>query len=322
MPKFNSNSDYIPVSKEFIKKYMPPANGAYVKVYLYALCLADEKGDMTTKEIAKVLNLLESDVVNAFDFWQSEGALKYDAAADSVTFHGAAPLVNAPGNTKEETSSVPQKKDIKKIEEEINNNKALSDLCELSQELLGKTLKSHEIETLYWFYDELGLSPEVITMLLEYCVSKGKRNMNYIEKVAISWHENGIVTIDAADKYIREEKEKSGYLGALKKLFGFDDRNFSKTEETYLKSWKDEYGMDENMVGLAYEYCIDAIHKISFPYMDTIIKRWKEMGIDSIEAAEKDHEEFKTKKNKKDYNIFDDKKTDYDEIEKIIREKM
>lgn len=316
MPNFNVNFDFVPVSREFIEQYMPPANGAYVKVYLYALALAVEGVQMPTSEIARVLNLLESDVVNALEFWSKENILKYDK--DNVLFGGAKGAAAA----KKTSGEIPHKKDMKEIEEEITGNKALADLCELSQEILGKTLKSKEIETLYWFYDELGFSPEVIAMLLEYCVSMDKRNMGYIEKVAVSWHKNGIVTLDAADKYIASEKEKSGYFGALKKLFGFDDRNFSKSEEANLKAWHDECGMDENMVGLAYEYCIDAIHKISFPYMDTIIRRWKELGIFTLDAAEKDHEEFKNKKNKKDFDVFDDKNSDYDEIEKIIREKM
>ena len=315
MPKFNVNFDFVPVPRGFIEDHMPAANGAYVKVYLMALSLAYEDVSMSTSEMARVLNLLESDVVNALEYWRGENVLSYDN--DSVSFGASKDRPK-----KKQAADIPKKKDIKQIEEEITGNKALAELCEISQEILGKTLKSKEIETLYWFYDELGLSPEVITMLLEYCVSKDKHNMSYIEKVAISWHENGIVTLSAADKYIKAENEKNSYFGSLKKLFGFDDRNFSKTEETYLKAWKDECGMDENMVGLAYEYCLDSIHKISFPYMDTIIKRWKELGIFTIEAAEKDHEDFKNKKNHKDFGVFDDNNTDYAELEKLYRNNM
>ena len=108
----------------------------------------------------------------------------------------------------------------------------------------------------------------------------------------------------------------------MKKLFGFGDRNLTKTEETYLKSWRDDFGMDEEMVSLAYEYCLDAIHNLSFPYIDTIIKRWSELGILTPDAAKKDHEDFKSKKSKKDFDVFDNTKTDYDEIEKIIQDKM
>ena len=51
--------------------------------------------------------------------------------------------------------------------------------------------------------------------------------------------------------------------------------------------------MSADMVGLAYEYCIIAINKLSFPYINTILKRWFEQGIHTISDAEKDHEAYK-----------------------------
>ena len=316
MPNFNCNIGFIPVSSDFIENYMPTANGAYVKVYLLALSLAVGGKSMTTGEMAGKLNLLESDVVNALEYWNINGALRYDK--ENVLFGGAPPK-NADAKTEKET---PNKKSMEEIAEEMTSNKALADLCTLSQEILGKPLRNRDLETLYWFYDELGLSPEVITMLLEYCVSKDKRSMSYIEKVAMSWHKNGIITIDAADRYITEEKEKSGYFYSLRKLFGIGDRSFSKTEETYLKTWRDEYGMDEDMVGLAYEYCIMQTSKLSFPYMNSIIKRWSELGITTVAQATQDHEDFKNKNKQNALNVYNDDNVDYDELEKIMRDKM
>lgn len=310
MPKFNYSVDFVSVPADFIENHMARSNGAYVKIYLLSLYLAARGESMSNSEIAEKLDLLESDVVNAFEYWNKEKVLKYEN--DTVIF----------GDGESARRSGPSKKSMDTISKEIMSNKMLSDLCTLSQEILGKTLGNKDIETLYWFYDELGLSPEVITMLLEYCVSKNKRNMNYIEKVAISWHENGIVTIDAADKFITAQKEKGSYFYSLRKLFGIEDRNLSKSEETYLKTWRDTHGMDENMVGLAYEYCITQTNKLSFPYMNSIIKRWDEMNIHTIEAAEKDHEEFRNKNKAGNQNVFDDNNINYDELEKIMRDKM
>ncbi len=318
MPKFNYKPDFIPVSTDFIENYMPKANGAYVKVYLLSLHLSMSKGEMTTAQMASILNLIESDVVNALDYWNKEGVLVY--SNDNVLFKGAeeVPANNYTDNNNDSVS----KKSISQISDEISSNKMLADLCALSQEILGKPLKDKDIETLYWFYDELGLSPEVITILLEYCVSKDKRNMNYIEKVAISWHKNGIVTLEAADKYINAEKEKGNYLYSIKKLLGIDNRNLTKTEETYLKTWHDSYGMDENMVGLAYEYCVAHTNKMSFPYMNSILKRWNEIGIHTIEAAEKDHNDFKNKNNNTNLDVYSDNNVDYDELEKMMQDNM
>lgn len=312
MPRFNCKTEFIPVSMDFIERLMPSANGAYVKVYLTALSLGMTSGEMSTAEMAGRLNLLESDVVNALEYWDRQGALKY--ANENVIFGNAEVQASA-----KRTETV--KKDMEEIRGEMIENPALADLCTLSQEILGKTLRNKDIETLYWFYDELGLSPEVITMLLEYCVSRDKRNMNYIEKVAVSWHENGITTIDAADRFINNEREKNGYFHSLRKLFGIDNRSLSKTEENYLKTWRDDCGMDENMVALAYEYCIMQTSKLSFPYMNSIIKRWHELGIHTVQEAERDHEDFKTKNKQNNLDVYNDDDFNYAELEKIMQNK-
>lgn len=303
MLEFIAQIDTIPVSAEFIEKQMLCANGAYVKVYLYALSLAYKGISEDTSEIAKKLSLLESDVINAFDYWEKEGVIT--ANNNFIYFGGQA-------ETKEK--SKPKKKTPKNVSELIMNNKALADLCALSQNILGKTLNNSDLETIYWFYDELGFSPEVISMLLEYCVSKDKRNMKYIEKVAIGWHENGITTMSQAESYIKAESEKNSYFYSLRKLFGITDRNLSKSEELYLKTWKNDYDMSEELVALAYEYCILSTNKLSFPYINSIVKGWFERGIKTIEAAEKDHNDYKNKMfSEKDLNIFKPK-IDYDQI--------
>jgi DnaD/phage-associated family protein len=318
MTEFITKMDFIPVSVNFIEKHMLNANGAYVKVYLYALNLAYKGISEDNSEIAKKLNLLESDVVNAFEYWSKEEIMTINN--DCIYFNGQS-------NDRNDTiKKSPEAKMQKKVPQNVANimseNKILADLCSLSQEILGKTLNNNDIETLYWFYDELGFSPEVIIMLLEYCVSKDKRNMKYIEKVAISWHENGIITMDAVDNYIRDEKEKNSYFYSLRKLFGITDRNLSKSEELYLKTWHDEYGMTDEMVALAYEYCILSTNKLSFPYINSIIKGWHEKGIKTIPDAEKDHEEFKmrnnnnNKFNERDLDVYNSD-VDYDEIAKL-----
>ena len=54
---------------------MRDANGIFVKVYLYALHLACQGKSVENAEIAKALNILESDVMQAFTHWQACGAI-------------------------------------------------------------------------------------------------------------------------------------------------------------------------------------------------------------------------------------------------------
>lgn len=282
MPNFKFNMDFVPVPRDFIEHIMPASNASYVMVYMYIMMLATTNKNMSTADIAKKLGLIESDVVNAIQYWNKNGILS-----------GTGDNIIVKKSVDEEISPETDRKPIEDIASLIENNAALSDLCLIAQEIMGKTLKNNEIETLYWFYDQLGFSPEVITMLLEYCISMDKRSIKYIEKVAITWHENNITTIDEAQAYISRAAKKDDFTTNLRKLFGITDRNLSKTENLYLESWRDELKMSEDMVGLAYEYCIIATNKLSFPYINTILKRWAEQGITTIPEAEKDHEQFK-----------------------------
>ncbi len=61
------------VANEFIDRYMPSANGEYVKVYLYLLRHAGEEVGQT--EIADALELTEGDVRRALIRWQRDGLL-------------------------------------------------------------------------------------------------------------------------------------------------------------------------------------------------------------------------------------------------------
>ena len=318
MPTFQYNADFIPVSADFIENKMIDANGAYVKVYLYMLNLAMKNLEEENSVIAKKLSLLESDVVNAIEYWRDNGAISYNNG--SITFGGGASSAKEEPMAALEHVETP-KKDVIKL---MSENKTLSDLCVLAQEILGKPLTASETETMFWFYDYLGFSAEVIAMLLEYCVSKDKRNMNYIEKVAISWHENGITTMDLVESYISDEQEKKTYTYELKKLFGIDGRNWSKSEDIYLKTWHDDYDMSIDMIALAYEYCIISTNKLSFPYMNKIIENWYQKNIRTIEDAEKDRENFKNKggSSEKNTRIFSDNEYNYDEIEKMMNDKL
>ena len=66
MPKFKIQNKTIAVSSNFIENIMPELNGAFVKVYLYILMLANTGKSAENSDIAQKLGLLESEVVRAF----------------------------------------------------------------------------------------------------------------------------------------------------------------------------------------------------------------------------------------------------------------
>lgn len=309
MSEFIMAHKYVQVPVEFIENFLTEANGAYVKVYLYILNLAVQGRSMSSADIAKKLNLIESDVMNAFDYWKKLGVITESGnsiligSGDSVS---STPAVSNSGEKPDYDSLA--------VSASIQENSALSDMMQLAQEIFGRILSNTEMETLYWFYDGLNFSPEAILLLLEFCVSKGKANIKYIEKVALSWHEQGATEADRVFEIVKEDESRNGYLYSMKKIMGISDRNLSQSEEQFLTKWRSEKGMSEEMVALAYEYCILQTAKLSFPYMDKIIERWFKQGIKDIAAAEEDNRRFKAKT-----SSIKDEPTDYTDLESLTR---
>ncbi len=311
MPNFNIKQEYMSLSLDFVENLMPEANPTFVKIYLYALMLSSTGKSCESGFIAQKLGLLESDVILAMKYWEEKG------------------LLNAGENTgkyepvKEESEILKTEITAQDVADNAENNEELKQMLRLSQEVLGKTLTTQDTKTLYWIYQNLKLPIEVILVLLEYCVSINKRNMSYIEQVAVSWSDRGINTLEEADKFMNEQAEKKNSYSSLKRIFGINSRDFTSIELNYLNTWTSVYNMTEEMIALAYEYCILRINKLSFPYMDKIIENWFENGIKTIMDAEKDNESFKSKADKKS-GEFDLLKTEEtaDEFEKLMWEKL
>lgn len=327
MPQFYAKNNFISIPSAFIDDYLPEANATFVKVYIYALNLATKNVQTEFLDIAQALNLLESDVIQAFQYWANKGWMSLSGG--SVTFTSP----SSPDTSTAQTNPAPAAEFVSKrpgytsaeVANAIRTDSALSETISLSQEILGKTLSPTDTETLYWFYDGLKFSPEVILMLIEYCVSKEKRRMNYIEKVAVSWHERGITSMEAVNSYLKSEEEHSGYLYSIRKILGITDRQLSKNEEQYINRWHDMYHMDENMVSIAYEQCIIQTSKLSLPYIEKILERWHKSGIHTPEQADNDNKNFKASSDSaavpSNYGVYNES-YDHNSLEQLTRKRM
>ena len=300
MPKFTLNNEFIPISVYFVENCIKNVGGGFLKVYLYSLNLAQKGAEVDTETIARELDMLESDVLQALAYWKNVGMIIEDGGV--VEFlpkpqnDELFPVIeqvshSEPNNLKKSTY------DSVEIAKKIAENSSLSEMVQVATELLAKTLSPNELETLYWLNDELGFSAEAILLILDYCISMNKRNMRYIEKVAVSWHEKGIVTPEQIMEYIASEEEKNTTAYRLRKAMGIADRPITAPEDAFLSKWCEEYQIPEDMIILAYEQCLLNTSKLSFPYMDKIIERWHQQGIKTRIDAEADNLKYKKKSN-------------------------
>lgn len=296
MPVINGHSGFVPLGYDFILNKMPKANGTYVKIYLYLLAKAGENVEYS--QIAAVLSVLESDVVNAVEYWRQEGVISVENDSISLTAEACRPVQKPPQpNSAEPEPEAVIKTDYtsEQVSDAVLSSPALRDMMAVAEELLAKPLNPSEMESLYWFYDGLGYSPEAILMLLEYCVSRGKPRISYAEKVALSWKERGLITPEDISRYLRDSERRLESQKQLMDAMGIGGRPAAAGEEQYFAKWLGEYAMSEEMILLAHEYCLMQTGKLSFPYMDKILERWNADGIRTTAAAKAEHESFRSK---------------------------
>lgn len=256
---------------EFIDHYMPEANGEYVKVYLLLLrCQASPDRELTISGIADILDDTEKDVIRALKYWKKQGLLDYEITEEAAS---SAPQADtqAPEAADAQGQAAPSPENVTRF----RNRKELKELLFVAEQYLGKTLSATDMKTITYFYDELGMSTDLIEYLIEYCVENGHKSMHYIQKVALSWADRKIRTPEEA-KQSAAFYSKSCY-GVLK-AFGITGRSPAASELAYIQRWSGEYGFSDELILEACNRTMNSIHQPSFDYAESILKSWLEGG--------------------------------------------
>ena len=152
--------------------------------------------------------------------------------------------------------------------------------------IFGKTLSQSDMSTLLSFYDWLRLPLEVILMLLEHCADLSKTSMRYVEKVAISWADEGIDTIDKAKEYLVNSDKRAKINRKYKRMFSIVNRDLSDSEYAHIIQWTESMEMSQQLIKAAYEKTVLTTGGVSFPYMNGILQSWYKKGIKSVEETE------------------------------------
>ena len=219
------------VSNLFIDEYMKDANDAQLKIYLYLLRMMSAHMATSISDIADKFNHTEKDVMRALKYWEKNHllSLEYDDAknisgirllnvdskpcADIVPLTTVVPLPSRAAAPSKEEAHTPEEDRSSAYEKpsysldklrEFKNNEETSQILFVAEQYIGRPLSANEIRTILFFSDKLGFSSDLIDYLIQHCVDKGKKDFRYIEKVAISWAEEGITTPKQAAKYARK----------------------------------------------------------------------------------------------------------------------
>lgn len=244
----------------------------------------------------------------------------------SATDTATAVVADSSNTYKCETPSTPVKKTYS-LEElaAFNSNEDFKDLLNMAGTYLKKNFSPTDTNTLLFIYDTLQFDIDLIEFLICHCVELGKVNLKYIEKVAMDWHENGIITCADAKAHVDRYSKK--YYPIMKAL-GLNNRQPATIELEYIDKWVEQYGFDISIILEACNKTITSISNPSIAYVDGILTKWKDKGVTSISDIKKldelhaaevvNKKATKSTKSNIAFNNFQQRTYDYDALEREL----
>ena len=266
--------------------YIKLADSAALKLIIYLL--SDESDSFDNDAVCKRLGISGDSLSDALIFWKERGVISEDSV-EAQTSNAEAPL---PALEKAVKQVWHRGYSAKEIADILDNDSATKELFHEAEQTLGRTLKHADHEMLISLKDYCGFMPPAIILILEYCRDNDKTSARYIETVARDFADKGITDFLDIDAEIKRRSEIRSFEAKVASDFGIDTKLTSKQSQ-FISSWQD-MGFDLSMISLARERCVDATNKLSFPYINSVLKSWADKKIFTPEAAESEVKPQKT----------------------------
>ena len=338
------SGDATTIPNTFFDRYLPQANGEFLKIYLYLLRWMPVPGHtITLSSIADFFEMTESDVMRALRYWEKARLLcmvcDQDGEVVSIRLNYLN-LSSAPARQEKEekkeaaaATAVSEGKpnytmhQIRQFQESDGGDELLF----IIQKYLGRTLSPMDLNTIMYFHDGLGFSTELIEYLFEYCVSGDHRDMRYIEKVALAWKSRHIETVEDAKT---QGKTHQRLCYEVLKVFGITGRQVTPDEAELITRWNKTYGFSQEMILEACRRTMNAIHKPEFNYVDKILSSWKDAGaftMTEVMKLDKAYAQSKTeakpaarqpRKGGNRFGNFTQRSYNYSDLEKKLSKKV
>ena len=355
MAKISLHNDKAPsatyVSNKFIDDYMTTANGEYVKIYLYLLrCMNSEDASFSLSDAADKFEHTEKDVKRALKYWEKMQLLQleYDnekslsgirfldsegnssgkeaapASSGSVSTDREAAVADAEAVTRTKPASGRRSYSAAEMAA-FQEKENISELLFVTEHYLKRPLTSTDLNTIFYWYDVLKLSVDLMEYLIEYCVGKGHTSLRYMDKVALSWKEEGIATVEQAK---RSSSAFSQLHFSVMRALGIQNRNLIAQETAYIDKWSKEFGFPQDIITEACRRTIAATSQPSFEYTDRILESWHKQGVHHLNDITKlDSERQNARKTAATQNKaaapnrfknFNQRTYDYDDLEQKL----
>ena len=345
----------------FIDEYMTQANGEYVKIYLYLLRNLNQSAqNFSLSAIADHFDCTERDILRALKYWEKLRLfrLEFDNEQNLAGIcvlnaqNPPAPLTPAafPATDtlkKEAVSPVQKESKTGNVTDQFiqatdtgrrtytmdeirnfNSRENVRELIFITEQYLGRTLTRSDLNIIFFWYDELKLPTDVIEVIIENCVAKGKSSLYYMQKVAEDFASRNIRTVKEAKTAMNQG---SSLYYAVLKAFGIRGRNLVPAEQDFLNQWSDRMGFSTEVIEEACSRTIRSTHEANFAYANSILKKWHENGIRTLDdiaksdslyqQTQKNYPQKSAAPNNNRFINFHQRDNDYEDLQKQLLQK-
>ena len=270
-----------------VRKLLAAANGDAALLYLYEQSGLPRAEAMERLRMTQTRYDLAAATLQQMGLWQEE-TKRFFAPAE------------APHYTEED------------VTREYHAGPEFPSMVGEAQRRLGRILSTEELKILLCIYRYLGLPPEVISILINYCIQRGRGrgqtrmpSIRSIEKEAYRWADLGIDTMEEAAVYMQSQLQVQANVGKIQHMFGIEGRKLTPGEEKLISTWL-SWGFGEREIQKAYEKTCMNTGGLKWPYLNSILKSWHEQGLltlEKIEAGDRMPEKAARSQAKPGYNV-------------------
>lgn len=242
-------------------------------------------------------SLSEGEVDAALSFWRGAGILLLDRE-EAAQQPAAEPVAEPPRPTVRVIADkgLPSYS-YEELSEVLERRGEMATLINECQNAFGKIFNNREVAVIAGMVDYLGLEGEYILLLLEHCMRMEKKSMRYVEKMAISLHDEGILGAQELEERLHRIEVMASAGGKIRAMFGISSRALTTKEQGIIEKWICTMQFPDEVLQKAYEITVDTTGKAAIPYANSILERWYAEGYRTLEDVEAAIADYRRKKN-------------------------
>jgi len=273
-----------PVPDIFINEYLPALKSDYVKIYIYCLFLVGKNRSPSIEDLASVLDMPLQTVKDGLQTMDNLNILSW--AEDGVVLKDLKEIeINRFYRPK--TTSTP---------EEASGRSRLNARRRQAIEAINNKFYSGVMSATWYgdidmWFDQYGFDEDVMLLLFQHCRDRGALTKQYVSKVAENMFLKGVKNSFDFDRYIQEYEFMKSVSRLIRQKLNIR-KPLTVMQEEHIDKWLYKYGLSVDVIDIALQEA--GMTTSDFRYLNNIVERFNESGLNTVEKAQADLERYKT----------------------------